>query len=816
VLVIEVEGERRYSEDRLRAALGVGVGQPYSNAQADRGIGYLWSRFQVRASLAGRLSEKGLELLLRVVELPSDLEPRVVGYDAVDLDQILEWAELQDQRELYFHQVARVKARLIEGYKREGHYFVQVEAIIRDPREGDDPDAPGDVIFEIIEGPTVNVSEMVIHGNKSLPESGALFWKDGLKHLSQNVIKGPSLFDWNGAEFVEEDLKADLVAMRNVYRERGYLNAVVELDDLEFNADRTWVTVHVIVDEGERFVVSKVTIEGVDLSPNPRGDNYIPIESPTDLFFPEDELLGLLRLSPGDFYTENTVKEDRFILRDYYGEKGYIEHNSLPIHLGWKWLEPALVFDLEKSEVEVGYRLAQGQEIRIREVLIAGATHTRDDVIRREISVTPGDLADMTEILSSVRRLNRLEYFSDERDPLSHRDPYFIFRETGEPNLVDIEFVVEEGRVVNFVLSGGVDSNNGPFGLFSLTMRNFDLFDPPESLLGTLGEIYRKEAFHGGGQTLTLQVSPGAERDTTSILFKEPDIFGLQRERWSMSLEASVFDQIFEFNDENRKTARVTLGRQLGFDSGLTIGFKARQVTIDNVDLDALSDPGLHSLHQQIGVSQTNSVTLGLNTRTTDSPFSPKTGRIVDWQNELSISQLGSDWEVFSTSLSWSEYIKLGGDRAEIPPGLRLASGLAVKFPFGGTDIVPYSERLFLGGFNSLRGFRFRGVGPNSAAGNARGGEAMARMSLEFRYPLITQTRPGSFDKIEMFRLHAFVDAGVLGTAYDNLDPSDARASWGFGFALIYPLPLAFNFAWPLRQGPGDETQVFSFNIALL
>ena len=107
-------------------------------------------------------------------------------------------------------------------------------------------------------------------------------------------------------------------------------------------------------------------------------------------------------------------------------------------------------------------------------------------------------------------------------------------------------------------------------------------------------------------------------------------------------------------------------------------------------------------------------------------------------------------------------------------------------------------------------------ISDNAAnAGIVLGGESMLRGSLEYRYPLVSQTRPGSYDKLEMFRVHFFLDAGVLGTDFDRLDLNDYRAAYGFGFALVYPIPLAFNFGWPLQEGPGDETQVFSFNLAV-
>jgi outer membrane protein insertion porin family len=813
---IEVEGARRYSEDRLRAALGLGAGDRYSSETVEQGVEYLWTLFQVRADIVGKIEEDGaLSLRLIVVELPADLEPRFIGYDEIKLEKILEWTDLQDRRELYFHQVPRVERLILDGYRREGHFHVQVRSIIREPSEGDSSDMPGDVIFEIIEGPTVHVSEVVIRGNVSMPDTGAAFWKNGLKHLASTELAGPSLFDWSGKEFVEDTLRSDLVAMRNVYRDRGFLNAVVELDSLKFNQDRSRVEVHIIVDEGKPFRVTEVAIEALNLKPHPRGERFMPIEESAELLYPLEDLIAELTLAPGDIYVKTTVDADRLSLRDYYGADGYIDHSTLGPGYAWKWLEPELIFDIEKAEVKVIYRISQGRQLRIRSVLISGATHTRDHVIRRNISVDPGDLANMEEIISSLRRLNRLEYFSDERDPLGHRDPYFVFRTIpGEEGLVDIDFIVEEGRVVDFAISGGIDSNDGLFGILSLSMRNFDIFDLPSSFLSTFGEIYRKEAFHGGGQTLSIQISPGARRDQSMIRFVEPDIFGLQRNRWSFAGEFSIFDRIYDYDEEKRTTRRVTFGRQLGYDGSFNIGFASRDVKVRNVDQQVLLDPQMGSLTQQIGTSILNGVTFGVSYRDTDAAFNPKTGRIISWNNDVAFEGIGSDWDIYNSNLSWDEYFKLGTELDPVPSSVRLSSGLGLAMPFSQTDVTPYSERLFLGGFNSLRGFRYRGVGPNSTDGNVLGGESMARASLEYRYPLVTQTRPGTYQEIEMFRVHFFVDAGVLGTDYTELDLDEMRSAAGLGFALLYPIPISFNFGWPLEAKPYDERQVFSFNIA--
>ena len=44
--------------------------------------------------------------------------------------------------------------------------------------------------------------------------------------------------------------------------------------------------------------------------------------------------------------------------------------------------------------------------------------------------------------------------------------------------------------------------------------------------------------------------------------------------------------------------------------------------------------------------------------------------------------------------------------------GWRLSGGLGISQAYGDTDDVPYTERFFLGGYKTLRGFDFRGASP--------------------------------------------------------------------------------------------------------
>ena len=113
VLAISVEGERRYREDQLLAALGVQVGATLDDQVVSRGVETLWNAFKVRANVELRQVDGGVELRLVVSEMNVDLEPRFAGNDAIDKDTLLKWALLEERGELFLFQAERV---------RQGHH----------------------------------------------------------------------------------------------------------------------------------------------------------------------------------------------------------------------------------------------------------------------------------------------------------------------------------------------------------------------------------------------------------------------------------------------------------------------------------------------------------------------------------------------------------------------------------------------------------------------------------------------------------------------------------------------------------------------
>ena len=812
---IRIEGRKRYSEKQLLDALGQKVGEKIDQAAIDAGLDTLWKVFKVRALTRVREVEGGIEILLEVVEMAVDPEPRFVGNAEIDVETLRKWAQLGERSELFLYQAPRVRQRLLEGYHREGHHFAEVEIVTRggDDKPGEEA-LPPDVIFEIREGPQVRVQDVIVHGSSTYPDTGMWFWRGGLQKLAGVQLDGPWLFNWFGEKFFEDTLNADLVAMREVYRDQGFLDAVVEIDRLDFSTDRSEVTIHVIVDEGTPYRVSKLSIVGVDLERDAEG------RQPAELLFPEETLLAQCKLKPGKRFERSTLRQDERALKTYYGERGYLEHPSLLVS-SWKFVEPELTYRPESHEVDVRYRIMQGRKRVIREVLFQGAAHTRDRVLRREISALPGEVADIREITSSLSRLYSTSYFLDDYAEGEHRDPVYRFIPVGDPDhpeLVDLEYQVEEGRVINFNIQGGVDSNDGLFGRLTMRMANFDIADLPSSLWSAPGEIYRKEAFHGAGQLLDLTLSPGTQVNSWRIHFREPDIFGRHFDPYSLDLDVFRSRQDFDNYQEDRLNRTAKLGRDIGRNLTLFAGYSNQEVGVSDIEapLTGINDPSgfpiPEGIYEQEGTSDIIGALFDVRYRKVDTILNPREGVQLTWRNGVYGGAFGGDWDFVRSDVDADWFLPVGDPEAEVRAGFHIGAGLGIADGYGDTPDAPYTERFFLGGSRKMRGFEYRGVGPN-VGGVPIGGATSIDATVEFHIPLYSVLQPGSYRRQEIFRMTLFVDAGILDPDPWEIDPSELRASTGFGFALTHPIPVIFNFGFPIESGKGDQEQVFSFRI---
>ena len=119
----------------------------------------------------------------------------------------------------------------------------------------------------------------------------------------------------------------------------------------------------------------------------------------------------------------------------------------------------------------------------------------------------------------------------------------------------------------------------------------------------------------------------------------------------------------------------------------------------------------------------------------------------------------------------------------------RFNSGIAI--PYGNSKLVPYDKRYFIGGSNSLRGWRPRGLGPGNTPASAtslidRSGELLLEANLEYRFTVVRKLLESAI----------FLDAGNIW----NLSPtSSSNPNYGVINAQNFISEIALNTGVGLR-----------------
>jgi outer membrane protein insertion porin family len=165
---------------------------------------------------------------------------------------------------------------------------------------------------------------------------------------------------------------------------------------------------------------------------------------------------------------------------------------------------------------------------------------------------------------------------------------------------------------------------------------------------------------------------------------------------------------------------------------------------------------------------------------------------------------LGFDTDLYDLEANGSLYIPLWFRHV-----LSLRGRVEVLDVYGGTEEVPISERLFLGGARTVRGFRYRWVGPkavSAATGEVRpsGGQTLALASAEYTVPVVSGVR-----------VAAFYDIGSLGYGPYEFEADALASGAGLGVRLDIPgFPMRFDYAWPIDKDD-DATKVEHFTFSV-
>ncbi|QDT38117.1 BamA/TamA family outer membrane protein [Stratiformator vulcanicus] len=378
--------------------------------------------------------------------------------------------------------------------------------------------------------------------------------------------------------------------------------------------------------------------------------------------------------------------------------------------------------------------------------------------------------------------------------PFQERNPLFPPSPMGdpfrgaleEPGLVDLRVSAREAQTGRLMFGAAVNSNAGLVGNVVLEEQNFDLFRFPTSF----SDITNGTAFRGGGQRFRLEAVPGTQVSRYTVSWQDPFIFDTN---YSFGASGFYFQRFYEDWNEQRAGGRFNIGRQ--FSPFVSAGLISR---VEEVELSDPSVPTPASLQEALGDNFLFTLGGVVRIDTRDNALNPTEGTSV----ELNYTQGISEYTYSQADIEAYQYYTLfsrpDGSGKQI---LSLRGQLGYS-----TDDTPIFERFFAGGFQTFRGFDFRGVGPREQ-GVSVGGDFLAIGTVQYQVPLLAN------DAL----------AGVVFSDFGTLEPDvqieDFRVSVGAGLRIqipaLGPVPLAFDFAYPIVKAPFDDQEIFSFYIGV-
>ena len=638
-------------------------------------------------------------------------------------------------------------------YLDEGFLFVEIDHVVESTTRG------VIISFVVSEGNRVQVEEIRFSGNLAFSEG----------ELLDNMTTQPKGF-WlldlfSPGYFNHKDLQQDIVKLKEFYRDHGYMDVQIEPQSIDILPDKNGLTIDILIDEGRPYVFDGYLFTG-------------------NTVFSEQVLNDLTNATPGTQFDQEKLNRDQKTVLDYYKDRAYL----------FTTVSPRFVHSLDKPSMRVRFVIEENNEIHINKIKVKGNLQTQDQVIRRELEFYPGERIDNSKLVKSHSNISRLGIFQ--------RIDY-SYEPTTQPSYRDVVVNVDELPNFGQVLFGfGYSPGYGPFGNIQLTKKNFDILDTPESFYDL------RTAFTGAGQTMSIQLTPGTRWSRYQISFIEPYLLGTRN---SLRLNFRSVQWWRRGWEERHTSFLPSISHAFDFDRDLRVRVGARigSVKLDNAEIDAPAE--VHLLN-----GETKNI-IGLNIgvgydKLLYRPYEgPYAGHKESLDYELAGNFFGSDLDFHKIRISQSLCFPVYKQEDENHHVVAFKANLGLIDSFGDEDI-PIFERFFLGGPQSVKGFRYRGLGPHDEpSGIPIGSTSQAWGTLEYGFPISEQVLRGV----------VFLDYGSL----QDPDTSgmfglkDMRYVLGMGARINFPLlggipiPIGLFFGKPLKHQTGDEPKLFLFSI---
>ncbi len=454
--------------------------------------------------------------------------------------------------------------------------------------------------------------------------------------------------------------------------------------------------------------------------------------------FEDPELREGLKIKEGEIFQRQKIRDEITRLNDLYGSKGYSFADA----------SPSVTPNPEDRTATITLTIKEGEMMRIRQININGNDKTKDNVIRREVRVDEQDVIDTPSLKRSFQRLNNLNFFETVE----------ILPAQVGPDKVDLNVRVKEKPTGQFSVGGG----------FSTLDKLVAIADITEGNLGGNGWMGRIRGQLGQQRTLGL------------VTFRNPY---LNDSLTSMQLDVyrSMTNYMTYF--EKKSGASMTFSRWLSEYASGSVSLFAEQLNFSDPQ-EGICPDVFPMVCRQLGNQTTTGFRTSLARDTRDYYLDPRTGWRTSVGFDLGTPYLGGSNDFYKYTLDVIKYTPLPFDtRFSIHGRFGAAEGINGK-------PIPLTERYFVGGINTMRGFVFGQAGPVTTGQTLLGATKELIFNNDFIFTISSEAKLNGviffdygkgFDDNESVSFKLRKTAGIEGRWISPFGP--LRAAYGLNLS---------------------------------
>jgi len=410
-------------------------------------------------------------------------------------------------------QLEEDKRKIAELYSEKGYSDTEIDCNIYVDKDTN----KADITFFITEGRKVTVSKVEIEGTKYYTPK---------KILGKMKTKRKKIF-------IEKTLKEDIEKITSYYKNKGFESVVVNQPELEYNEDRTKVNIKIKIDEGPRYRIEKIDVEG-------------------NTVYSKKEIMKVLTIKSKQYYNSEKIDFSKQSIYELYSDKGYLRAEILPEMIKYP----------EKGTMDINFKITENNLIYLDRIYIDGLTHTKEFVIRRELLIKEKEPFSGIKLRRSIEKIYNLGFIDDVNIDV---------QDTGVIDSADLVLTITEGKPG--MLSAGAG------------------YSSVDKLVGTL-QVTHMNLF-GRAQRLSLLWEFGERRQNYEINWTEPwflqkpvslggSVYDLTRKQYYGNSYAYT---------SHRQGADVRLGPRLSEYLNLLFIYGYERVTISDVQTSVTTTP---------------------------------------------------------------------------------------------------------------------------------------------------------------------------------------------------------------------------------